>query len=334
MNELKKQERTPELIATEIRIIKERAAQTLAQAAFEIGRRLCEAKELVSAGNWLEYLETQLDYKSSTAENLMRIYREFGDEQVDLLTGRSPAEVFGKLNQSQMVAMFSLTPPERTELMDEHPELPEMSAREVQKLVAEKKAAEEERDRERKQRETAERLATQQADRAEKEKTKAKKAKEKAEKFKQSVDDLEKELERVREERNRLEEQQSLEKPDTSKKDARIAELEAQIKEMKEQPIEATYVPEEVKRQLREEIQGEIDAANQRADAAEQKAVNLQNPDAQAINYSFKEIQAKFADARIHLEKFREINPEKTSALAGAIAQTLHNMAGVIERYK
>lgn len=331
-NLVTKQERTPEMIATEIRIIKERAAQTLAQAAFEIGRRLCEAKELVPAGNWLDYLENELDYKSSTAENLMRIYREFGDEQVDLLTGRSPAEVFGKLNQSQMVAMFSLTPPERAELMDEHPELPEMSAREVQKLVAEKKAAEEERDRERRQRETAEKLATEQADRAEKVDAQLKKKTEEAKKQNQRIDELKKQLAAVKGSEEKAQLAADLEKELDQEREARNR-LEEELKELKEKPVEATYTepPEELKAQIRSEVEREYQI---KIDAANQKIENLQNQDAQAINVAFKLIQSQFGEMRNHFEAFRAASPEKARLLAAASAQTFRNMAEVVERFQ
>lgn len=332
MNEMTKRDRTPELIATEIRIIKERAAQTLAQAAFEIGRRLCEAKELVPAGNWLDYLENELDYKSSTAENLMRIYREFGDEQVDLLTGRSPAEVFGKLNQSQMVAMFSLTPPERAELMDEHPELPEMSAREVQKLVAEKKAAEEERDRERRQRETAEKLATEQADRAEKVDAQLKKKTEEAKKQNQRIDELKKQLAAVKGSEEKAQLAADLEKELDQEREARNR-LEEELKELKEKPVEATYTepPEELKAQIRSEVEREYQI---KIDAANQKIENLQNQDAQAINVAFKLIQSQFGEMRNHFEAFWAASPEKARLLAAASAQTFRNMAEIVERFR
>ena len=187
MNEVAKKERTPQEIAVEINVIKHQTMQTVAAASFQIGKRLCEAKALVPAGEWLDYLQKQLDYKPTTAENLMRIYKEFGDEQMDLLTGKSPAELFGGLNQSQMVAMFALPMESRKELLEDNPGLPEMSARDVQRLVKEKQAAEEERDRERKQRERAEKLATTQADRADKVEAALKKAEEEKEKIRREA---------------------------------------------------------------------------------------------------------------------------------------------------
>ena len=248
MNEVAKKERTPQEIAVEINVIKHQTMQTVAAASFQIGKRLCEAKALVPAGEWLDYLQKQLDYKPTTAENLMRIYKEFGDEQMDLLTGKSPAELFGSLNQSQMVAMFALPIESRKELLEDNPNLPEMSARDVQRLVKEKQAAEEERDRERKQRERAEKLATTQADRADKVAAALKKAEE---------------------EREQLKSQTSMIQADTTEKDNEIAELKAQLEELKSRPVEATYTefPEEEKEKIRREAMAEAEAEEAAAEA-------------------------------------------------------------------
>ena len=167
MNEVTKRERTAADIAVEINIIKRQTLQTVAAASFQIGKRLCEAKQLVPAGEWLNYLEEQLDYKSSTAENLMRIYREYGSEQVDLLTGKAPAEIFGGLSQSQMVAMFALEPSERAELVQNTPGIEDMSSRQIADLTKELKAAKDEAARERKAREKADKIAVEKANETE-----------------------------------------------------------------------------------------------------------------------------------------------------------------------
>lgn len=306
MNEVQKKERTATEIAIEIQVIKQQTMQTVAAACFQIGKRLCEAKELVPAGEWLAYLQEQLDYKPTTAENLMRIYREYGDEQVDLLSGKSPAELFGNLNQSQMVAMFSLSMEDRRELLEDHPDLPEMSARDVQKLVKEKQAAEAERDRERKQRERAEKLATDQANRANK---------------------VEAALEKAKAEREQLKSQTSMIQADTKEKDKEIAELKEQLLHLQNQPIEATYTefPEEEKEKIRQEAQAEaaaeIEKANKKASASH--AV-------QQINFSFKEIQRLFETVQNALQECKEKEPETGGRLAAIIADTLRGMADMV----
>lgn len=322
--QITKQERTPEMIAMEIVVIKNQTAQTIARAAFEIGQRLCEAKALVPAGEWMRYLEDKLDYKIGTAENLMRIYREFGDDQIDMMIGKSPAELFGQLNQSQMVAMFSLSPAERVELMEENPDLAEKSSREVKRLVEEKKAAEQERDRERAQREKAEKIASEQADRAERmNRQTIQKNNEIAEKDKK-INALEKQLKDAQKSEERAALASDLEKELESEREARN-QLEDELKTLREQPSE------EMREQIRQEIAQEYQI---RLDEAEQKIENLKNADAQAISMAFKLIQAQFTEMRGHFEKFRETNADKAALLASASAQTFRNMAEILDKFR
>ena len=63
--------RSVETITTEIIMIKQQTASVVASAAFEIGRRLCEAKEKVPAGKWIAYLQEQLDYLVIWKQNLV-----------------------------------------------------------------------------------------------------------------------------------------------------------------------------------------------------------------------------------------------------------------------
>ena len=121
--------RNPAEIAAEINAIKNQTSGILEAAftyakrsCFEIGKRLEEAKSAVPFGEWGEWLEKNVSYSVSTANDLMRIYREFGDEQINMLTGKSDAEVFEGLSQSQMVALFGLPKALRAEFVEEHRE--------------------------------------------------------------------------------------------------------------------------------------------------------------------------------------------------------------------
>lgn len=131
--------RDAEIIANEILQIKSETFRILDSAvsyakrsAFEIGKRLIEAKAMVPAGEWLSYLQETLDYSVDTAENLMRIAREFDIAAVPQ---------FGDLNYGQMVAMFALPVPERKELVEKQ-DVSKMSVREIKKLIKEKEEAE------------------------------------------------------------------------------------------------------------------------------------------------------------------------------------------------
>lgn len=318
--------RSVETITTEIIMIKQQTASVVASAAFEIGRRLCEAKEKVPAGKWIAYLQEQLDYRPSTAENLMRIYREFGSEQVDLLSGKIPAEVFGRLDQSQMVAMFSLEPSQRMELMDQTEGIEDMSSRQIADLVKQKKLAEKEAERERKARERADKIATQQADKASKLETEAGK-------HQQQIKDLEDELERIRMELDTEKAQASIVPPDTSeseRKDKRIEELLAEIADLK-QKNDPEKGLELIREQVRREMQNDLEAADNRAAAAEKKLESAKNPAVQRISFLFSEAQDLVKRTCAELDALEETEPEKAEKLRGAISKALRDMGDFVK---
>ena len=145
--------RSAEVIISEMVFIKEQAAADLAAAfgrakrsVFEIGKRLCELKDMAGHGHWEDAL-SRLEYSDTTARNAMRIYKEMGGEQIDMITGKSDIEIFEGLSQSQLVELFPIPREERTAFVEEHrEELEGMSVRETRALVERCKKLEAARD--------------------------------------------------------------------------------------------------------------------------------------------------------------------------------------------
>lgn len=129
-------------IACEINIIKANVLRTALQGAIDVGRLLCEAKEVVAHGEWGTWLEENVSYSTTTANDLMRLYREYNDDQIKLF-GRSNAELYGKLSVSQALALLALPAPAREEFVETH-DMEEISVRELREEVAGLKAALEE----------------------------------------------------------------------------------------------------------------------------------------------------------------------------------------------
>lgn len=150
--------RDPAVIAAEINAIKNQTSGILEAAftyakrsCFEIGKRLEEAKASVPFGEWGEWLENNVSYSVSTANDLMRIYREFGNEQIDMLTGKSDAEIFEGLSQSQMVALFGLPKAMRAGFVEDHREeleSGELSSRKLKEEIKRLNAVIEQKDKE------------------------------------------------------------------------------------------------------------------------------------------------------------------------------------------
>ena len=140
------EERTPEIVAAEIRQIADQTRKMVLNSSIEIGKRLCEAKEMVPHGEWGSWLEKEVNFKQSTANNLMRIYTEYGDIQGELWGASAKSQTFGNLSYSQAVALLAVPAEEREEFVKEN-HVEDMSTRELQEAIKARDEAVKERDK-------------------------------------------------------------------------------------------------------------------------------------------------------------------------------------------
>lgn len=131
--------RTPDIIAAEINTIKRTTAKYVLEQSIEIGRLLCEAKEAVPHGEWGHWLEENCAYSTSNANNLMRIYTEYGEDDQLSFFAENKLELYGDLNRSQAIALLALPPAERAEFVKEN-DVPAMSVSELEAKIREAKA--------------------------------------------------------------------------------------------------------------------------------------------------------------------------------------------------
>lgn len=150
MNEVTKEsqlpaEQTLTQLAAEINAIKNHVRETVYIATCRIGEKLLLAKGAVGHGNWGQWLKDNVDYSERTAQNIITIYKNFNNKETKLFGTVPDAELLGKLNQSQLLALSSIKDEEkRTKFMNEHKEeLPDMSKQELTKALAELKEVKE-----------------------------------------------------------------------------------------------------------------------------------------------------------------------------------------------
>lgn len=138
MNEVTKT-RTPEIVAAEIRTF----TASMLNSIIEIGRRMCEAKEMLEHGEFIPWIEQNTGYSQSTANNFMRLYREYGEEQGSLFgTGVSNSQTFGNLTYSKALALLALPAPEREEFVETHA-VDDMTTAELKAAIRERDEARE-----------------------------------------------------------------------------------------------------------------------------------------------------------------------------------------------
>ena len=145
MNEITvpmKDQRDISTVTTEIRTLHRQAQKLVLGYAIEIGRRLCEAKELLPHGQWGEWLKTEVEFSQSTAQNFMRIFEEYGADQTSLF-GDAKSQTLGNLPYTHALKLLAVPAEEREQFAEEH-HVEELSSRELEKLIRERDEALEE----------------------------------------------------------------------------------------------------------------------------------------------------------------------------------------------
>lgn len=135
MNELQTV-RNLDTVAAEIRLF----TASMLGNIIEIGRRMVEAKSLLPHGEFLPWLKEQTGYSSSTANNFMRLYEEYGADQGCLFGAELNCQTFGNLNYSKALALISLPKDEREAFVLEN-DVEKMTTRELKEALKERDAA-------------------------------------------------------------------------------------------------------------------------------------------------------------------------------------------------
>jgi len=188
-------------LAAEINTIKRQTQRIMLGASVEIGRRLVEAKGAVGHGNWGVWLESNVDYSERTAQNLIRIFQEYGEGQQSLFGPENPQSLADlDLTYTQAVALLGIkNPDERMEFIETH-DVQNMTSRELADAIKERDDAYKAMDEEKEKRQKAEK----ERDAAEKEKKRIEKKEdellERLEKWQDKSDKLEDELKKAKEE--------------------------------------------------------------------------------------------------------------------------------------
>ena len=289
--------RSIEIVTAEITMIRDNARRVFLESVIQIGTRLEEAKQMVPSGEWTAYLTDKLGYKPSTAQNYMRIAREFGGGQVSL-TGKTAADAFGQLSYSQILPLLGMAEEEREELAEEN-DLPSMSSREIAALVKERDEAKEAAD-----------LAKSAADSAH---VAADEARKEAAAAEGRACETRKTLDSV-----------------TADRDNALAEvkhLQEELDKMEDKPAEVRELTEdeleEIRSKVREENAEAAKAAEERARAAEEKLDKVKNPAAHKVNFLFGEVRGLVERLEQALEELQQTDEAACEKFAKVIADWL-----------
>ena len=306
------------VITSEIKDICRQAQSMALMYAVEIGRRLTEAKEVLPHGEWGEWLKNEVEFSERSAQNFMKLFREYGSFHLSFFSVASNPQMFADLPYSKALALLAVPEEEREEFAEEV-KVDQISVKELQEAIKE-------RDLAKKQLEelSAERDELSKSLRAEQ----------------ASAKSLAKE---ARDALNKADEM----KEKVSKSEGKLKELRKELKEAKDNPVVSDEILQRIREEAREQISKELDevsqkaigeyeekisAAEQRADAAEnakkeaegtaedlRKKLKLANPKVTVFKTLFEDLQETYAKLQVVYHEIIDESPELAEGLQAAL---------------
>lgn len=263
-------ERDLGVIENEIKYYWRKGQAAVLECVIEIGLRLCEAKGMIGHGGWGKWIEDNFEFSHSSANSFMKLYEEYGADQLTIFGAIAESQTFANLPYSKALQLLAIPREEREEFAREVG-AEELSTRELKKAIDEKIAAEAHA------RELEQSLASAEIAKVEAEK-KAREAVEASEKVKK----LEKELERRKGSEDKLKK--------------KLAEAESNPK-----------IPEDVLKKLKEEAAAEAEAAAKAKANASTVELQKELEAARAEQVKANKAQAQAeANAREAMEKLTD----------------------------
>lgn len=262
--------RTPEGIGAEIRNLTATAKYMTLWYAVEIGRRLTEAKELVKHGEWMDFLEKETEFSSSSANRFMTVFREYGGgEKLNFPT-------LGNISVSNALRLLAV-PEEERETFAETVDAEHISARELEAAIRE-------RDEAKKNLQTTEaRLADAQ----------------------RTISDSDKQLTDLRQRLATAQEDVRAADDQATENERRLKD---RIRELESRPIDVAVQepdPAEIERRAREIAAEERQKAEEKIRAAEEKAKAEQEKLREKLKAAEEKLEAAGAEDRTEAERLR-----------------------------
>lgn len=312
------------VITAEIKQLNSQAQKMALCYAIEIGRRLCEAKEMLEHGKWGEWLKTEVSFSQSTANNCMKLFKEYGAEQISLFGAVTNSQAFENLPYTKALQLLAIPADEREEFAREVG-AEELSSRELAAVIKE-------RDEARKAIEAAnarEEKLKKRAEEAEAAALRSEQTAAEAEDLKREAEKLAVELENAKAKADKLKAQLDKAKIDPKIPPEKLAEIKAEAEAAaKSEADQATKEREAELQAMRERLaeaektaqaaEEERKQATEKLEAAE-KRIRAASPAVAEFKALFEEFQ-RMADGLIgKLSEVKETDSEMSVRLLGAI---------------
>lgn len=316
------------IVTAEIKELRRQAACVQVAYAVEIGRRLVEAKKILPFGAWGDWLKNEVEFSQSTANNLMKIFEEFGDTQITLLGAVSNSQTIGNLPYSKALQLLSLPADERESFAKEV-NAENLSARELKEAVNEKLTAEKQA-REAEQRAAEAQKAAEVAESARRE---AEQRASEADELQKKIKDLEAKLESEQTAHAKSKKKLAEAKLNPKIPTGELERIRAEAEKTAKSEVEMELSEELAKaRESVERVLEESRAAKERADAAEealrqaQKSLKTANPRIAVFKNLFEDFQERASKLKRMANDIQKDDPEIGEKLLAALNAAIRNL--------
>lgn len=319
------------VVTTEIRQLVNQYRRITVAFAVEIGRRLVEAKALLPHGEWGDWLREQVDFSQRTANNFMRVFEEYGDQQITLFGAVPNSHAIANLSITKALQLLSLPEDER-ETFAETNDVKAMSTRELNEAIRAKLDAERERDAaeeklktlEEEKRDLVKKLSQADPQAVEEARSNAEAHKKLLQDAQKRVDELTVALEKARDLaiKKAAEAKQLKENPEISEDAAEKLRAEG-----------AAAEAEKAKAEL-EKAKAAAEKAKQKAKAAAERAETLEKqlrtaaPELAAFKSQFQQVQADLDRLQAAFRDVQSTQPEAAEKLKAALAALADKLKG------
>lgn len=307
--------RNIETVTAEINDLRAQVYAITSMYAIEIGRRLVEAKSMLPHGEWGEWLEKEVDFSQSKANDLMRFFKEYGAEQITIFGATAKSQTIANLPYTKALQLLSLPADEREKFVETEP-VEDMSVRDLKEAIRERnearKEAEEAKAREE---ELAEKASQAEAATAE-----AEQARQVAEELRAKISALE---EKERKTADELKKAKSDPKIPTAtmnkiKSDAEKAAAESAAKKNAAEIEKLKKMADFAVEKMRAADARRIEAENALEEARRQ--LRTANPAVAAFKSLFESVQRTARELKAKISEIEDGDPETAAKLKNALS--------------
>lgn len=328
-------------LAVEIITFDRQAKITAVSCAIEIGECLLEAKDLVPHGEWGMWLKENVNYSQSTANNFMRLYKEYGNNQGSLFTTLTNSQTIMNLDVSKALALTVLPPEEREEFVAEH-DVEQMSTRDLKEALQENRELKQQQQQLQKQLEEKDRQVKETSAQLDTAITERQKMQEKLSETVNQNAGYEKSLQVKIDAAKKLEQEKKAAEEKRRESEQKVQQLQQQIDALKEQKLQPDQqmigqLRAEAEKQAQQQFQEQIEKLTQEKERAEQKAQQAEEKNRQleskASSVQSRELivfDEKFKAFQDNYNQLNTLIAKMEDATAGKVREAVKKLLSVM----